>query len=86
MKETPYGETATVAELMDVMVHHQQSVSTPILVRVIESPIGVDEEALTEAELRVLRESETRTFVLEVEDIEIIDGAVWLVVGEHPED
>lgn len=86
MRDTPYGETATMGELMDVLIHHQQSVSTPILVRVIESPIGVDEEALTEGEIRVIREAETRTFVLEVEDIEIIDGAVWLIVGDYPKD
>lgn len=90
MISTPYGETCDLDDLMSVAVAKKIPVSRPIVIRVIEQPVDVtwvDDEDMTPEErletLRVVREAETRTFTLDPEDIEYIDGIIYLVVGSQ---
>lgn len=56
----------------------------PVFIRVIEEPAVWDETELAEGRMVCLQEAKVRTYVLETEDIEVADNAVWLIVGDAP--
>jgi len=100
MIDTPFGETSTVEELHKFTQcgPHSQDVTGeppfdtsqfPVFIRVITRPAvvvtGVEAETGF-ATAEVIVEAETTTYVLESEDIEIADNAIWLIVGEPPEE
>ena len=82
---TPYGETCDMDDVMQVAVQKKIPMSSPVLIRVIEREAIieiVDGEPQDFSRLRIHAPSETHTYVLDPEDIEYIDGVVYLVVGE----
>jgi hypothetical protein len=82
--ETPYGDTSTLHNLGACTFGLPPD--TPILIRVIERPAIieiVDGEPEDISRMRIHAAAEYRTFVLDPEDIEFQDGAIWLVVGEQ---
>lgn len=58
----------------------------PVFIRVIEVPAEFETYTTTEGGqgLRLIKEAQVRTYVLDPDDIEVADNAVWLIVGDAP--
>jgi hypothetical protein len=90
MINTPYGETTKVSELhrwtqFGVFGDPVETGDWPVLIRVIRRPAIIKTDP-QDGTIEVLVEAETETFCLEIEDIEIADNAIWLIVGDEPQE
>lgn len=86
---TPYGETCNLDDIVSVAVDRKAPMTAPVVIRVIEREAIieiVDGEPRDLSRLRVHAPSETHTYVLDIDDIEYIDGIIYLVVGDHIEE
>lgn len=86
---TPFGETCDLDDIVSVAIDKHVPMSTPVVIRVIEREAIieiVDGEPEDFDRLRIHAPSETHTYVLDPEDIEYIDGIVYLVVGDRTEE
>lgn len=58
----------------------------PVLIRVIEVPAEFEVYTTPDGEkgLRQISDAQVRTYILDPEDIEVADNAVWLIIGDAP--
>lgn len=91
MPHTQHGDTVDARTLVDIMRHKGRG-EMPVLIRVIERPVQVswlDDPDMTPMEkletLTPIAPSEYRTFTLDPDDIELVDGVFYLLVGDQEE-